>query len=168
MPRALQLMPDLRLRIVGKGVSEQLEELARPFGSAVQLEGFVDDLDGVLATCTALVAPLRFGSGVKIKVVEAVGRGVPVLATNVAAEGISSRLDGQDGIVIDDDLRHWPEAMRRLTDPDVNSEMSASALRFYRNTYSTGVVHEAYDRLFMDVAHDDAGIVDISHRVSVG
>ena len=164
---ALKVLPDMRLRIVGRDVSDRLRELADSFGSAVQLDGYVDDLNSVLSTCTALIAPLRFGSGVKIKVLEAVGRGIPVLATSVAAQGISNKSQGQDGLFIVDELTKWPDAMLRLTDPAVNAEASAAALRFYRRTYSRRVVHASYDRLFLGRLSEPSSI-NVIRRASVG
>ena len=149
LPLALKAMPDMKLRIVGRDCSEHLAKLAASFGPSVQLDGYVDDLNSVLSSCTGLIAPLRFGSGVKIKVLEAVGRGIPVLATPIAAQGITNRADGQDGLFIIDEPADWPAAMLRLTDPALNAEASAAALRFYRRTYTPAVIYDAYDRLFM-------------------
>lgn len=165
LPLALKVMPDMRLRIVGRDVSEQLAALAGSFGPAVQLDGYVDDLNSVLSSCTALIAPLRFGSGVKIKVLEAVGRGIPVLATSIAAQGITSQAEGQDGVFILNEPKDWPAAMLRLTDPAVNADASAAALRFYRRTYTPAVVYGAYDRLFMN-RQPEQGTLKVVRAVS--
>jgi len=129
LPALLQRSPDTRIRVIGKGASPALRRLAAAHPDAVLLEGFVEDLDAVFARATAVIAPLRFGSGVKQKVLDALARGVPVIGTEVTFEGIPvSRgavgphhggVEAVDGCIVADDLRTWPELLAGLVDPDV-------------------------------------------------
>ena len=61
----------------------------------------MDALEPLLDGCRVSVAPLRFGAGVKGKVNQAMARGLPVVATNCAAEGMHLR-DGEDVLIADD------------------------------------------------------------------
>ena len=140
--------PPVRLRIIGRNAGAGLRELAARFPDTVVLEGFVEDLDAALGRATAVIGPLRFGSGVKIKMLEALARGVPLLVTGVAAEGIPIRTDGSDGAIVEDDLGRWPALIRELTDPTRNHRMSAAALDFFDRTYSNDVVTRQYDSVF--------------------
>lgn len=72
----------LRMRIAGPG-SEQL-----PNGSSIEKLGFVDDLSDFFDDIDVFVAPLDSGAGVKIKVLNAMEHGVPLLLTGKAVEGI--------------------------------------------------------------------------------
>ncbi len=85
-PLVRRAVPDARLLIVGRAEPKHHPPLSGSPG--VEVVGFVDDLDGVYAGASVVVAPLRFGAGVKFKVVDALARGTPVVATTVAAEGI--------------------------------------------------------------------------------
>ncbi len=140
--------PGVRLRIIGKGASETLLALAAEHPHSVVLEGFVDDLDAVFSRATVVIAPLRFGSGVKIKVLEALARGVPVLATTVAAEGIPVATEGTDGCVIEDDLARWPALLAGLANGRCGADLSAGALAFFARTYARDVVTAQYDAIF--------------------
>lgn len=140
--------PPVRVRIIGRNAGPGLRALAARFGDRVRLEGFVEDLDAALARATAVLGPLRFGSGVKIKMLEALARGVPLLATGVAAEGIPLRPGGGDGALIEDDLARWPALVRALTDPRRNAALSAAARDFFVRTYSHEVVTRQYDAIF--------------------
>lgn len=140
--------PDVRLRIIGKGASDTLLALAAEHPRSVDLEGFVDDLDAVFSRATVMLAPLRFGSGVKIKVLEALARGVPVLATTTAAEGIPVAADGGDGCLIEDDLARWPALLADLADGGSAADLSAGALAFFARTYARAVVTAQYDAIF--------------------
>jgi len=76
--------PDARLVLVGAHVDEALA------GDGVEVRGRVseEELAAAYASCRAVVVPLRYGAGVKGKVVEAMAAGLPVVTTPVGAEGI--------------------------------------------------------------------------------
>lgn len=140
--------PGIRLRIIGTRPSDRLRALAAEHPSSVVFEGFVEDLDGVFATACASIAPLRFGSGIKIKLLDALARGVPTLATGVAVEGIPVGPDGADGVLVSDDLTGWPALIESMIEARRNEEMSAGALAFFARTYGHEVVTAQYDRIF--------------------
>ena len=148
MAPVVRRCPGIRLRVIGRNASTALQALAAQCADSVVLEGFVEDLDAVLARSSAVIAPLRFGSGVKIKMLEALARGVPLLATERAAEGIPVRPDGVDGCLVEDDMAAWPELVAELVDPARNAQVSAAAVDFFDRTYSTDVVTAQYDKIF--------------------
>jgi GT2 family glycosyltransferase/glycosyltransferase involved in cell wall biosynthesis len=90
--------PELRLHLVGNAPPATLRALATAPG--IVLHGQVPDLDALLDRCRASVAPLRFGAGVKGKVNQAMARGLPVVATGCAAEGMQL-VDGEDACLAD-------------------------------------------------------------------
>lgn len=78
--------PALHHQVVGGGASEKLQAiLASPTG--LTAHGYVDDIETFYQTAKCLVAPLLSGSGVKIKIVNALARGLPVVTTPVGIEG---------------------------------------------------------------------------------
>jgi GT2 family glycosyltransferase/glycosyltransferase involved in cell wall biosynthesis len=92
-PHAHAARPELRLHLVGAEAPPSLRALAAAPG--VDLHGHVADLDALLDRCRVSVAPLRYGAGVKGKVNQALARGLPVVATECAAEGMQL-VDGED------------------------------------------------------------------------
>jgi len=99
LPRLRERLPALRLHVVGGNAPAQVLALAGTPG--LELHGQVDALDALLDACRVSVAPLRFGAGVKGKVNQAMARGLPVVATSCAAEGMHLR-DGADVLLADD------------------------------------------------------------------
>ena len=73
--------------IVGSNPPEEILALE---GDGIEVKGFVSDeeLEEIYRTCKLVVVPLRYGAGVKGKVIEAIHNGVPIVTTNVGAEGI--------------------------------------------------------------------------------
>ncbi len=88
MPRIWGRAPDLQLDIVGAGAPPELLSAAREAGDRVHLLGFVPQLDACFDRAALFVAPLLSGGGIKIKILEAMARRMPVVTTPIGAEGI--------------------------------------------------------------------------------
>ncbi len=84
-PAIQKELPDVRLHIVGNNPTVRVQALA---GEKVIVTGWVPSVAPYLETSRLSVAPLRFGSGVKGKVGEAMAKGLPMVLTPVAAEGM--------------------------------------------------------------------------------
>ena len=82
-PRLRQALPGVRLRLVGLPTPE-IEALAAP---DVQIVGHAPSLEPFFRHSRLSVAPLRFGAGIKGKVLESMAHGLPVVMTSIAAEG---------------------------------------------------------------------------------
>lgn len=76
----------VKLKIIGGGLSCSIRDLLQLYN--IEYLGFVDDPYPFIAASKALIAPLFQGAGVKVKAVESLALGTPVIGTNVAIEGI--------------------------------------------------------------------------------
>lgn len=146
MDRATAEIPNVRLRIIGKGADKELLRLVGRYESAISVEGFVEDLAAVFDSSCAMLIPLLFGSGVKIKTLEALSRGLPILSTSYGVEGISVT-HGVNGLV-EDDIDQYPRMMSALTEVNYNDDLSREARRLYLDNYSRERVLREYDSLF--------------------
>ena len=85
-PRVRRRSPDARLRVVGRVA----ERAGVPWPEGAEAVGFVEDLAAEYAGAAVVLAPIRFGSGVKIKLVEGLAQGLPGVATPAGAEGLAA------------------------------------------------------------------------------
>jgi len=87
LPKIAEHVPDVHLHVVGSNPPDAVTELQ---SSQVTVYGYLDDeeLAALYQRIRVAVVPLRFGAGVKGKVIEAIQRGVPLVTTAVGAEGI--------------------------------------------------------------------------------
>jgi len=137
-PHVRASLPALRLHLVGADPPDAVRALAAVPG--VLVHGHVPDLDALLDRCRVSVAPLRFGAGVKGKVNQALARGLPVVVSECAAEGMrlvdledawvaESAIDFGEGILRlcrDDAL--WQQLRRHGYD-NARAHFSPQALR---------------------------------------
>jgi glycosyltransferase involved in cell wall biosynthesis len=142
MPSFLAQIPTGRLIVVGIGAGRELRALGECFGEHVSFAGYVENLDGLCGTAAAMVVPLVFGTGLKIKVIEAMARGLPMISTSCGVEG----LDLQPGIdfLLEDDPAKFADAMVRLLEPAFNAEVSRQILRRYRERFAPEAVGPSY------------------------
>ena len=91
VPRVRRAHPEARVQIIGGGASPELREACR--GDGVELLGFVPDVFDVLRQATVFVCPMRQGTGVKVKLLEAMACGLPVVASPLALEGLPEAED---------------------------------------------------------------------------
>lgn len=85
MPLVWERLPTLRLILAGADPTRAVRALAQ---RNVEVTGYIADTAALLDASRVFAAPLRFGAGVKGKIVHALARGIPVVTTPVGAEGI--------------------------------------------------------------------------------
>ncbi|UZF91301.1 glycosyltransferase [Bosea sp. NBC_00550] len=98
-PLVKEQLPSARFTIAG---SEPPLEITQLMGGSIDVTGYISDadLDALYRSADIVVAPLRFGAGVKGKVIEALRQGLPLALTSVAAEGIEDIAEA--GVVVDE------------------------------------------------------------------
>ncbi|MCX6022913.1 MAG: glycosyltransferase [Chloroflexi bacterium] len=95
LPRVRQTIPDaqLQLYLVGRNPSDRLRGIAAEQPGVI-VTGTVDDTLPWLARCSVLLAPIEYGSGTRLKILEALAMAKPMVATAKGSEGLSVR-DGE-------------------------------------------------------------------------
>jgi glycosyltransferase involved in cell wall biosynthesis len=87
-PLVQRLRPGARLTLAGRTPPPAIQALA---SADVRVSGTVDDLQPLYARASLVTAPIFWGSGVRIKILEALACGLPLVTTALAAEGIDLR-----------------------------------------------------------------------------
>jgi hypothetical protein len=94
-----------------------------------------DALDALLASSTTGIVPLRFGSGMKRKVLHYLSHGLPVVGSRFAVEGLTG--DGPlGGVIIAETVGEWMDALHQLTDPGRWWQISTAGSAFVRDRFS--------------------------------
>ncbi|QFU77171.1 glycosyltransferase [Halioglobus maricola] len=149
--------PDLTFEIVGKGADERLLAAVKDV-PRIKLLGFVENLEDVYSRSRVSVAPLRFGSGMKVKVLDAMARGMPTVTTAVGAEGIAITRGEQ--LAVADSPEDFAAAVDLLlTDQSSWEQMSVAARRLISDRYTWdslfAAMHCALGSLFERPRHSE-------------
>lgn len=121
--------------VVGSRVTQEIRDLEQP-GNGIVIKGFVSDEELVrLYDSTRIVAvPLRYGAGVKGKVVEALYHGAAIVTTSIGAEGIA---DAQQVMSVEDEAAAFAAAALWLYgNPEECVDLSRRAREYVKSRYS--------------------------------
>ena len=87
LPHIRNSRPDAEVWFVGAG-ADQLKSFSNST-PGVRFLGFVDDLAKVYQTARVVICPIRYGSGTRVKLIEAAAWGKPIVSTTIGAEGLN-------------------------------------------------------------------------------
>lgn len=121
-------IPECELEIAGAGSTTQVEAVVRNV-PGISVLGRLDDVRPALARAGVVVVPLRIGGGTRLKIVEALAMGCPLVSTSIGAEGLELS-DGRD-LLLADSPDGFASAVERLVG---DRELAASLGRSGRAT----------------------------------
>ena len=143
MPLVWRELPGCVLTIVGPQAPPELEALA---SARVRVAGWVPDIEPLLDGSRAMVAPLRYGAGMKGKVTQSLAAGLPVATTPIGAEGLGATPG--EHMLVEDDLEALAAAVVRLhRDDELWRKLSAHGLELARSGWSREAMHARVDEL---------------------
>jgi putative sugar O-methyltransferase len=149
-PLVRRRLPAATFRIVGSGVTPDIQALA---GDGVEIVGYVADLDATLGKSRIAVAPLRYGAGMKGKILSALLVGLPTVATSIGVEGFG--LTSGEEIWVEDDPHRFAAAVVRLyTDEEIWTRLSKNGLKFSRINFSLDKARDKFRALLADIGFD--------------
>ena len=124
LPLVLEKIPQARLIVAG---SDPPPRHAFPDpANAIDLLGFVDDIQPLFSSCAVFICPIRSGSGVRVKLLEAFASGIPVVSTTLGAEGLA-RVDGEFCALADDTAGFAAKVVQLLEDEQAARAMAGRA-----------------------------------------
>jgi glycosyltransferase involved in cell wall biosynthesis len=147
-----------RLRAAGEEapvtwVGRVTEEERRRFDGVegLHLTGYVDDIRPYLARAACFIAPMRFGGGTRLKLLDAWAMGKAIVSTGPGAEGLGG-VDGED-ILLAEDPDAFVIAIRRvLHDPSLRARLGAGGRAAVESRFSWDVIGRRMSNLYRTVA----------------
>lgn len=129
-PLILQRLPDTRLFITGDH-----QNLPLPSQKNITLTGHVDNLKTLVASAAVSIAPLLSGGGTRLKILEAMALGTPVVATSKGAEGMEVKA-GEHLLVADAPADFAECVLRLLTDDESSQRLANNAFQLVQDRYN--------------------------------
>lgn len=129
--------PGIKLRVTGRINGVDLGEVAGCPG--VEFTGYVDDIRAELSNAAACVVTLRQGGGSRLKILEAMAAGVPVISTSVGIEGIDVE-NGRHAMVADTPVDIAEIIRHVLGSGELQASLSANARSLVEERYSWSAI----------------------------
>jgi GT2 family glycosyltransferase/glycosyltransferase involved in cell wall biosynthesis len=137
LPLIVAELPQARLVVAGS--DPPLRHTLPGPHDAIELLGFVEDVQPLFSSCAVFVCPIRSGSGVRVKLLEAFASGIPVVSTRLGAEGLA-REDGEFCALADEAPAFAAKVVGLLRDPGLAAEIAGRARREVETNWDTGAI----------------------------
>ncbi|MHB1457839.1 MAG: glycosyltransferase family 4 protein [Armatimonadota bacterium] len=126
-------LPNAKLLITGRNTGVDLSCIKD--NPNIELTGYVDDIRSVLNRSSVCVVPLKQGGGSRLKILEAMAAGVPVVSTSIGAEGLNCIPDKH--LLIVDEPEDFASAIEQIMkNPDLADNLSREARLLVEKQYS--------------------------------
>lgn len=147
MPLLRELVPGIKFHVIGSKPTQEIRSLAC---DDIIIHGFVKDLSKELARRRVSVAPLRYGAGIKGKIGTAMAVGLPVVATSIAAEGMS--LETGKNILVADNAGAFAEAVAALySDESLWDKVSKNSVQFAEKEWGAEAAFEIFSDILSEL-----------------
>lgn len=155
-PLIRRRLPRARFVVVGRDPRPDVVALAD--GSGITVTGTVDDVSPHLAAASVAVIPIRYGSGTRIKILEAFAHKVPVVSTTMGAEGLEVT-DTRDLLLADDPRAFASACVRLACDRPLRDTVTGNGYGLVARRYQWREIERLVQRIALSDSADADGIV---------
>ncbi len=149
-PRVQQAIPDATLTIIGKNPPQDFLQAASQNPKAIQVTGYVPDLDDYMKQAALMVVPVRAGGGMRVRILEAFSRAMPVVTTTIGLEGIDAVLN-RDVLVKDTEKDFADAVILLLQDKNRQAQLALNGRNFVESHYDWHVVLGKMDAVYQTI-----------------
>lgn len=141
---------NVTLTVIGKNPPSDFL-LAASQDSSIQITGYVPDLEPYFQQAALIVVPVRAGSGMRVRILEAFSRAIPVVTTTIGLEGIAASLES-DVLVGDSPEEFSSQVCRLLADPSLQDKLAENGRRLAENKYDWLVALSKLENLYTNIS----------------
>lgn len=146
-PLVQRALPNVKLTVVGKNPPKDFLQAAEGSNGRIVMTGYIPELDPYFAASTMMVIPVRAGGGMRVRILEAFARAMPVVTTTVGLEGIEAK-PGSDVLVADLPEDFSRSVVELLTNKDLQDKLSINGRRLAEQKYDWQVVLSKMDKIY--------------------
>jgi glycosyltransferase involved in cell wall biosynthesis len=143
--------PNVSITVVGADPPAEVHRLAASAAVPVEVTGFVDSTASYFARARVLAVPLRFGAGTRLKILEALAAGLPVVTTTLGCEGLGIR-NGVEALVEDDPARFAAAIDKLVSDTALCEALASAGRELVDERYDWGRIGKRLDEQLRSAA----------------
>ena len=151
-PLVQQKMPYVTLTVIGKNPPADFVQMAEESNGAIEVTGFVDELTPYMERAAIMVVPVRAGSGMRVRLLEAFARAMPTVTTTIGLEGITATHD-QEILIADTPQTFAEETIRLMQDENLQTQLAENGRFLAENKYDWQVALRQMDKVYAEAAN---------------
>lgn len=148
-PIVKKSIPLATLTVVGKNPPADFFNLAADYPNSVKITGYVEDLNPYLEKAAIMVVPVLAAGGMRVRILEAFARAIPVVTTTIGLEGINAQPGTH--VLVEDEAQGFARAVIRLLEhPSLRDQLSVQSRQFVTQSYDWRVILAQLDSIYQD------------------
>jgi len=148
-PRIKREFPNAKVWIVGREIPEWIKKLAEKDVSVEVTENIPDARDAY-KSASIMVAPIKGAGGTRLKILEAMAAGLPIVSTTIGVAGLNIT-PGKEALIADTDEGLANEAVRLLTNTTLAQKIGSAGLKHVRVNFDWKVLVKLHDPIYQEV-----------------
>jgi polysaccharide biosynthesis protein PslH len=145
-PRIRAERPQVSFDIIGARPPRKILKLAND-GTGIKVRGYVEELTPYLEKAGVLVVPVRVGSGMRVKILNGMSSGLPIVSTSIGCEGIRAE-HGRHLFIADTAEDFADSTLNLLEDPELGNRMGLNARKLVETTYNCLLAYRPVEELY--------------------
>jgi glycosyltransferase involved in cell wall biosynthesis len=154
-PLIKQQVPDAKLLIVGRDPSSAVQALA---SDDVIVTGYVESVIHYYQQSFVSVVPLRAGSGTRLKILESMALGRPVVSTTLGCEGLAVT-HGENILIADTQADFAAQTVRLLNDEELRQRLMVNGRRLVETTYDWQAIAQQLLQVYGETRSKETGYI---------
>ena len=146
-PIIREAVPEATLTIVGKNPPADFINLQNTSPDVYQVPGYVDNLTPWFEQASVVLVPVRVGGGMRVRILEAFAREMPVVTTTIGLEGIDA-IPGEHVLVADDAEMFAQAVIQLIGDRELQNKLAGNGRRLVEEVYDQQVVLKKLEQIY--------------------
>jgi len=147
LPLVKQEVPEVRIKILGSNPTPEVLNLGRD--PSVEVTGYVEDLSGALSDIQIMALPIQIATGVSVRILELLARGMPMVVSPEAINGIDVR-PGNEIVLASSPEQFAGQIVGLLRDRRARAALGENARRFMREHYDVHTIYSRFSSLLLE------------------
>lgn len=149
---------NVQMKVLGSTADVDIDSLAA--GSRVEFAGLIKDVRPQIAQSWLSVVPLRVGAGTRLKIIESMALGTPVISTSKGAEGLDV-IHGENILIADTPQDFAREILRVIHDPQLRMHLSGQGRKLVSEKYNAEVMGRNVEALLQRISQKDHSLAEV-------
>lgn len=142
--------PDIKMTVIGKKPPDKLIKLSKDDSNLI-VTGYVDDVRPYFEEALIYVCPIRDGGGTRLKILDALSMGKPIVATTIAVEGIKV-IPNKHVLIADTPEQFVVQIVKLIEDKDLRERLSVEGRKLVEENYDWSIIGQKLNNIYEKLA----------------